>query len=125
LRVLRCFLCVMRRLSLMFDRNPRVMRRPVVIAGVTEVRCLLMMTCRVVVVRRCLTMMLCCVFRHLECLHATLPVFGGAICSKGHTHLEEGKDGKACKDCELARCAQARTPFKLTGLTNLTGLTRA
>jgi hypothetical protein len=45
-------------LSLMFDRNPRVMRRPVVIAGVTEVRGLLMMTCRVVVVRRCLTMML-------------------------------------------------------------------
>jgi hypothetical protein len=57
-QVLRRFVCVMGRLSLVFGGNPGVMRRSFVIARFAEVRCLLMMTRCVVVVRRCLAMML-------------------------------------------------------------------
>ena len=55
----------MGRLSLVFGRKTGVIRRPLVVASLAEVRRLLMVTGRVVVVRGCLTMMLCG-FRHLK-----------------------------------------------------------
>jgi len=56
--MLRRFVCVLGRVSLVFGRNRSVMRGLFVVASFAKVRCLLMVTCRVMVVRRCLTMML-------------------------------------------------------------------
>jgi len=67
-RLFRGLAGVMRRLSLMLGRKHGVVRGLCVVAGIAEVSRLLMLACRVVVMRRCLAMMLRCIFGHFKIL---------------------------------------------------------
>jgi len=81
--MLRRLVGVIGRLSQVFGRNRGVIRRPFAVAGLGEMRCLLLMlTGDVVVVHRYLTMVLCG-FGHLE-----FPPVKSSPCAAGRSPLK-------------------------------------